>query len=284
MSNPVYKEYNPETLKRLQNVELEILRDFIKISERNNINYFLIAGSAIGCAREGNMIGWDDDIDLGLLREDYEKLLEVYRFEFNDKYTLYSPDTENKYYNFVPNMSLNGTKFIIELSSGLYEPGIFMDLFVFENIPDDLKEAKKHIKKCLFWRNLYVASRSNLKYIKNEGVVQCVKYYFSIILRLFFKTFDRDGDWLYHRYLSLAKKYYQKTNTYTLLGDPFALRNIVTRDEIFPLKTMTFNNLNVNMMNEYDVYLTRRFGDYMIPPKEENRVNHAPIVLEFEEK
>lgn len=284
MSKIMKREYNPDTLKKLQKIEVEILKDFIAICEKHDINYFVIAGTAIGTAREKGMIPWDDDIDIGLLREDYLKLLKIYKKEFSDKYTLISPDAEDKYYNLVPIMSLNGSKLIVEPADKMYEPGIFMDLFIFENIPDDAIEAEKHMKKCMFLRNLYVASRSNLSYIKDESMNQKLKYYFSLILRLFARCFDKNGNILYQYYYNLATKYYGKTNTYTILSDPYSKLNCITRNEIFPLRKMKFGEMEVNMVNKYHDYLTRRFGEYMEIPPLEKRTNHSPVVLVFPEK
>ena len=71
----LYREYDEETLKKLQAIELEILKDFNDLCDKYDIDYFGCGGTAIGAVRHGGFIPWDDDIDVGLLRKDYEKFL-----------------------------------------------------------------------------------------------------------------------------------------------------------------------------------------------------------------
>ena len=72
-----YTDYSDETIHKLQELELMILKDFIAICEENNIEYFIYGGSALGAVRHGGFIPWDDDIDLSIMRKDYEKLIKV---------------------------------------------------------------------------------------------------------------------------------------------------------------------------------------------------------------
>ena len=76
------REYDNITLKKLQNVELEILKDFIKLCDKHNIDYFGIAGTGIGAIRHKGFIPWDDDIDIALRRNDYDKFIKVVKEEF----------------------------------------------------------------------------------------------------------------------------------------------------------------------------------------------------------
>lgn len=71
------REYDSETLKKVQSTELALLKDFIKICDDNNLTYFGIAGTGIGALRHSGFIPWDDDIDVALPRADYEKALEI---------------------------------------------------------------------------------------------------------------------------------------------------------------------------------------------------------------
>ena len=71
------KEYDEATLKKVQQTELGILKDFIKVCDENNLTWFGDAGSGIGALRHKGFIPWDDDIDIGMLRDDYEKVLKI---------------------------------------------------------------------------------------------------------------------------------------------------------------------------------------------------------------
>ena len=73
-----FKGYSDDVLNHLKEVELIILKDFIEICEKNQLNYFIFAGSALGAVRHQGFIPWDDEIDVAMLRKDYEKFLEVF--------------------------------------------------------------------------------------------------------------------------------------------------------------------------------------------------------------
>ena len=73
----MYGEYEPQVLEKLHSVELLMLKDFMKLCDDNNIEYFAISGTAIGAVRHQGFIPWDDDIDVALLRKDYERFVKV---------------------------------------------------------------------------------------------------------------------------------------------------------------------------------------------------------------
>ena len=83
-----FKEYDDFTLKRIQEVELEILKDFMDICDRHGLDYFGIAGTGIGALRHQGFIPWDDDIDVAMPRDDFEKLLPLVEKEMGDKYLI----------------------------------------------------------------------------------------------------------------------------------------------------------------------------------------------------
>ena len=82
------REYDDATLKRLQKCELILLKDFVEICETEGLMYFGLAGTALGAVRHKGFIPWDDDIDLGLPRKDFDRLVEVVRSEYANKYEI----------------------------------------------------------------------------------------------------------------------------------------------------------------------------------------------------
>ena len=77
MSNVLYKQYDPDVLKKLQKVQTEMLKDVLEVCKKYDLPCFLIYGTAIGAVRHKGFIPWDDDIDLAMLREDYTKLIQI---------------------------------------------------------------------------------------------------------------------------------------------------------------------------------------------------------------
>ena len=94
----VYKEYDKETLDKLHQVELEILDDFVSVCEKNKLRYFLTGGSMLGAVRHSGFIPWDDDIDIGMPREDYDKFIKLGSEALGDKYTLECFELNDNYH------------------------------------------------------------------------------------------------------------------------------------------------------------------------------------------
>lgn len=78
----LYREYDPDVLKKLQKAEIEILKDFDALCDKYSIDYFVCGGTALGGVRHEGFIPWDDDIDIGMTRDDYERFLEVAETEY----------------------------------------------------------------------------------------------------------------------------------------------------------------------------------------------------------
>lgn len=278
------REYDADILKKLQKIELEMFKDFAELCDRNEINYFAIAGSAIGAMRHQGMIPWDDDIDIGMLREDYEKLLRIVPKQLDKKYRLNGPDSVNKYYNLVPNISKVGTRFIVDLAEGNFDIGIFMDIFVFENISNDKKEIKKQIRKTRLWRNLYVLSNINyFRFLNGESLSMKVRYMICGVIHYILKIIHGRTEWIYKNYLKHALKYNGQTDNYTILGDPFAKILCIKREDIFPLREIPFEDTKIKVPNSCEKMLTTRFGNYMELPPKDKRINHCPVILELGE-
>ena len=104
-------EYDSDELDHLKNVELMILKDFIKICEDNNIEYISYGGTTLGAVRHEGFIPWADDIDVIMFREEYEKFVKVMESNPTEKYTLITLDNTEDYFYYLSKFSLNGTEF-----------------------------------------------------------------------------------------------------------------------------------------------------------------------------
>ena len=125
-----YQGYPPEILDKLHKVQLEILEDFIRVCNKYGLRYFAIYGTAIGAVRHEGFIPWDDDIDVGMLRRDYDRFFEVFEKELGDKYNLLTPEIDPRYACTVTHIQRKGTRFVSEMSKDLKcEQCIFMDIF-----------------------------------------------------------------------------------------------------------------------------------------------------------
>lgn len=111
------KEYDDMTLQKVQMLELEILKDIIGVCKEFDLTYFAFAGTAIGAIRHKGFIPWDDDLDIGMPRKDYEKLLQVFHERYSDKYAIGNPEYMHNYPMVGTRIMIRGTKFVEEVFS-----------------------------------------------------------------------------------------------------------------------------------------------------------------------
>ena len=138
-----FNKYDPEILKHIQDLNLMMLTDFIKICEENDIEYFADSGTLIGAVIHNGFIPWDDDVDLILLRDQYEKLLDILEKLPQDKYELLSSRNKKGYCRLYSQWNLKGTKTEEYYDNNTdFTLGLSLDIFVLDNIPDDINKRK----------------------------------------------------------------------------------------------------------------------------------------------
>lgn len=279
------KQYDPVILDRVQKVNLKIYQDFADLCERHDINYFAISGTAIGTLRHKGFIPWDDDIDIAMLRDDYERFVGYAQDELSEKYYLMGPEFEHKYYNLTPNLVLKNTTFVTDSAwAGGYAPGFFLDIFIYDNIPEDASEAKRYRFWCklyaTLWRSGHIKSWKLMR--ASNGLAENIKLIIGSVLHGVLHIFPGSESWVWRQYSKLVDKYRGKTKRYSALTDAGMLYMYVDEDEIYPLVDLPFEGASMKMVHEYKRQLVRHMGaDYMVIPPVLQRTNHCPRYINF---
>ncbi len=179
-----FNEYDPKTLKHLQDVYLMMLKDFIKVCDENQIEYFLDGGSALGAVRHQGFIPWDDDIDIILFRDEYERLIEILEKLPQDKYELLSSKNKKCYCRLHSQWNLKGTKTEAYYDMNTdFTLGICLDIFVLDNIPNDgLRKKIFSIKQTLIRKLIWSYEITN-----SEAYISKNKERLGKILKIIFK-------------------------------------------------------------------------------------------------
>lgn len=138
-----------ETLKKLQAIILDMLKDFIKTCKDNDIGYSLSGGSILGAVRHKGFIPWDDDVDINISRKDFEKLKKVFSRTLAKKYNLYAPEISKGHGMSLAQLKKKGTVYQSFNELDKKDTGITMDLFVVENCPDNVILRDLHGILCL---------------------------------------------------------------------------------------------------------------------------------------
>lgn len=123
-------------LRRLQLAELEILDEFVHVCEKYGLRYYLVGGTLLGAVRHQGFIPWDDDIDVAMPREDYDRFADVAASELGPQYFYQSPETDPYYFLTYAKMRKNGTEIYEErFKNARFHKGIFIDIFPLDFCP-----------------------------------------------------------------------------------------------------------------------------------------------------
>ena len=146
------KSYTQEELLKIQSLELKALSVLIEICEKLSIDYFLVGGSCLGAVRHNGFIPWDDDIDVGMTREDYLRFLAQAPEHLPKGYTLQTPYNCKQNPYFYTKLRIDGTKFVEYRNRRVkMHHGIYIDIFPYDEVPDD---EKRNLREYLRYRRL----------------------------------------------------------------------------------------------------------------------------------
>lgn len=281
------KTYDPETLRRLQLAELSILRDFSEFCEQHNLSFFISGGTAIGALRHGGFIPWDDDIDVCLLRKDYDRLIELLELDTQmmEKYWIVRADKTKNFPLMSTRLCIKGTKFKEwPLQKQKCELGIFLDIFPYDHTVSNVSARKKQIRQAWFWSKLYILRHIAKPVLPLNGAkgviakVLCVCVHALLVATRFSKKY------ILRKYQKAAKRYNDRnTNWYTDFQYTLPEKLVLKKNDIFPLRKVLFEDIEVYTLNQIEKYLTGQFGDFMQLPPVEKRKNHYPFELDFGE-
>jgi lipopolysaccharide cholinephosphotransferase len=254
------------TVEESKAIQLDILLFFDKYCKENNLTYYLFAGTLLGAVRHKGFIPWDDDIDVTMPRNDYNKLMSIFKNE--GRYKLFSMYNNKDYvYSFAKIVDSN-TVLKEENIPDIEGYGLNIDIFPSDGLPADKTARRKHQRKIL-------SARRKLGYLLTFDYAHGKEAGLKKVAHKLKKAFLEVRGWKY--YLTQVDKLVQKYNidsakyaTSLVSCDPHSY----IESSVYKEKTMvTFENNLFPAPKNYDAYLTYLFGpDYMTPPPEDKRV------------
>lgn len=254
-----------EQSKKLCAVQIDMLKAFIEICKNNNLQYYMLYGSALGAVRHGGFIPWDDDIDVGMPREDYEKFITIARSALPEHYFLQHHTTDPDYPTDFAKIRDCRTTYIETTCKNIkMNHGIYMDVFPIDGYPEDEKVRKK-IERKLFWMRISV---SRYFYLENVSVkFKLARVIASVLYPSKDKTVEKIDE--------LAKKIpFASASTVKCFGGAWGKREILPKELFGQGSVWSFEGIEVLLPENADGYLSHMYGDYMKLPPEEKRVPH----------
>lgn len=267
-----------DTLRKVQELELYIAKEVKRICEKHNIPYFILAGTLLGAVRHGGFIPWDDDIDIGMLREDYNRFLEACQTDLKEAFFLQTWDTDPEFPFSYAKVRLKGTHFVEKFSEGTKaQNGIFVDIFPYDHAPDSPEDAKKHAQQYFLCKRILWIKKGFGKNICHESAKQAIKYYLCRAA-VFFIPYVAVKNY----FQQLQQKYNSAMTQGVVTDGAYAYRKETIKKEwVERLEEIEFEDERFLTFKDWHAYLQHLYGDYMVPPPVEQRYGHQLLQVDF---
>lgn len=267
--NPDNNLLRTEELRRLQLSELEILLEFKQICDANNLKYFITAGTLLGAVRHKGFIPWDDDIDVAMPRDDFNKLSEICKSQLADGFYYQDSYTEKNYPYFFAKIRKANTE--------VYEPcleavdirkGQYIDIFPLDVCPKNPTAAKNYFK--LIWLLTWCyMGKVNRNFVCGYTRLQS-KLAYSILKALPLKTIRglRDQIAVLPGKLGKPKVLCTVGGAHGYPAESYLLEWFSNSEE------MEFEGICFTAPKGWHEILSNMYGDYSKPPKDSERRGH----------
>lgn len=267
---------NPDqVLEGLQKTQIEILNVIDRVCRENNLHYSLYAGTLLGAVRHKGFIPWDDDLDICMSREDYNRFFTAWNQEKPEGYILQNKENTPAFTQSFTKIRKDHTTFLqSEKEANAYHTGIFVDIFPIDRIPDG------KVYRIFYWWNCMCFQLLMREFTppKSGKIVRMVS---GLILKLI-PVAKRPAK---------RKKLLNKLTAYNV--DPTcatvaietmgSMRQILPQNLLDAFVELDFGERKYMCFAQWDEYLRRKYHDYMqFPPIEEQVWKHHPLVIDFE--
>lgn len=270
-----------DVLARVQNVQLGLLKQVDDICRKNGIRYMAVHGTLLGAVRHKGFVPWDDDIDIAMLREDYERFITACEEQLDGNYFLQTAENDPScFYGGSGKLRDSRTSAIEFKNAGKdCNQGIWIDILPLDHCPKSERQRRKLQKKITFWQRIRMAHLykhwTNALWDVRGGEVSL--YY---ILRKAISE-EKPLRKLKKLYTSCKPEGYRSLLT-GYYGDRLN-RNVFTEQECTDLIEMPFEDMRIMVPAAYDRWLRLRYGEnYMKMPDAEDRYGHGGVSFDPE--
>lgn len=279
-SNKRHK-YTKEELLQLHNELYDILAQIINVCEKHKIPYFVIGGTVIGAMYDHAILPWDDDLDIGMTRENYDRFLKVAQDELGAEYFLSIFETDSHTPFFYAKVKKNNTLYVEEKFQRIdMHHGIFVDIFPFDNVSDNKMLRKIQYKIVNFLKTCFMGAEVWMwKYFRKCEIEEPLK-------RSMISTFMC---WCIVSLFSKETIYKMMNNVMTLwnkqetsfVGLVITQVDYFKKNSLIELQKLKFGPLSVTASSDLEYYMRynslHRFTDEELF----NHKSHQPVILKF---
>lgn len=268
-----------DVLRKVQLTQLEIAKEVKRVCDENNIRYFLYRGTFLGAVRHKGFIPWDDDMDFGMLRSDYEKFCRIAQEKLNAAYCFQNWHTDRNYALPFGKVRKRNTVFVEAKCARLPENGIYIDIYPLDFAPESDGERRILAKRLLHLFRVKLMKSGYTPWMEGNHIVwkKRIGYFAYQMLSLFVSQEE-----LIRRYETLVLTVPESGTLYEQSALPIAY--YFDREWCAEVAEYPFENTTFCGPKQYDAFLTSLYGDYMqLPPEDKRENRHQIQVLDLGE-
>ncbi len=262
---------SPE-MKSIWAVLIDMYLSFAEICEKYNLKYFVIAGTMLGAIRHNGFIPWDDDLDVGMFREDYEEFLKIAAKDFNHPLFLQTPYNDPGYYVSWAKIRNSTTTGISKVTNHRrFNQGLYLDIFPFDYCnPELANEDRSLIYVCAKKCGAYM--RMGSKHLNDRQKQDAITYF----------TDNPLSEWEKLQHIASNPTYKQYGYVTNAVFTGYSVER-----QVYPISGFNsvikhkFENIEINVPCGWDEQLRILYGNYMeFPPIEKRGNNHSDIIFD----
>lgn len=270
-------------LRKLQLMELDILKQVTELCNQHGLRYYLLGGTFLGAVRHQGFIPWDDDIDIGMPRADFEKFCRLAEEQLSAPLGFVSYKNNKEHIYFHPRVYNFNSRVIDRSGVEEKETHAWIDVFPLDGMPGNSIVRKLHGFRLLFLRLLFMYSQFDK--IVNVNLKNRVWYEKALISVGKVFKFDKILDT--HKIMAkidrTMQKYDYETSSYVgnFMG-AYKMKEVFPKQYYEETAEYIFEGLMCPAPKNYDAVLSQMYGDYMTPPEKSVQNKHSTEVLETE--
>lgn len=272
--------YTKDDLDRLHAELVDILKEIVRVCTVLKIDYFIQGGTAIGAFFNQGFVPWDDDIDLGMTRDNYKRFIKEAPAILSDRFFIQCFETEELTPFYFIKVRKNNTLFVEYPYKDIpIHHGIFVDIFPFDNVPDSPRVEIIHRRLVQFFegsfkrRQMYQANLERFSDLPG-GIARVMAKTSYAIIRLFPRKLFY---WSLHKVQSLFNN--KKRKFVSIVKMPL---DQISTDSILNCDTIPFEGIQVKAPNQLERYLRHHYPHLQPTLPADQQINHAPYKLSFD--
>ena len=264
-------------LRKVQLTQLEIAKEIKRVCDENGIRYFLCCGTFLGAVRHGGFIPWDDDLDMGMLRSDYEKFCRIAPEKLSPQFCLQSWYTEPDYALPFAKVRMRNTLYLEAKGTKLQENGFYVDVFPFDYAPEDPDAQAAYARKLAGLFRVKLMKSGYKPWIDNGKI-----------------NWKKRVGYLYYQMRALCSNKDKLAKQYDAIAAAQKKSKVLCRQRGFykldcydsawyeTFADYSFEGVPFCGPAQYDAVLTAQFGDYRtLPPESERENRHQIVKVDF---